>query len=395
MLSASRDVVEGFADDVQTLWAGPIPVVDVPPTALLFLRDYVSLSRPVRIRNHHHHASLFRGWTLDQLAAQHPDLVLTVDVTPDGHGDGLRNVAIDGGTGPPHTERVFVQPAQRSLTVSDFRQKLRSQPDDDCTTAATTGTNVHHKIFPAGSRTNEPTESGPPSGRILPERDEAVYYYSRQNDCLRTELASVGESGCTFPPTIPWAEEAFGTGPPAAVNLWMGNARAVSAMHKDHYENLFYVCAGEKIFTLCPPADAPFLYEQPHRHGRFAQESDGRWKVDMVNNNDNNNDDDEEDRIPWIAADVTRQAEDDLAHRAEFPLLKYTHPMQVRVSAGEMLYLPALWFHSVTQSCETVGINYWYEMRFDSPAWCYFHLLQQLRPSPSATADADDDSQSS
>ena len=44
-----------------------------------------------------------------------------------------------------------------------------------------------------------------------------------------------------------------------------------------------------------------------------------------------------------------------------------------------MLYLPALWFHQVSQSCETVAINYWYDMRFDSPLYCYFHLLEGIQ----------------
>ena len=63
-----------------------------------------------------------------------------------------------------------------------------------------------------------------------------------------------------------------------------------------------------------------------------------------------------------------------------FPLLEHAHVMDVRVQAGGLLYLSALWYHCVTQSCETLGVNYWYDMRFESPAWCYFHFLQQLRP---------------
>ena len=37
--------------------------------------------------------------------------------------------------------------------------------------------------------------------------------------------------------------------------------------------------------------------------------------------------------------------------KKRFPLLKMAHPIQVRVNAGEMLYLPSLWFHRVTQVC--------------------------------------------
>lgn len=38
-----------------------------------------------------------------------------------------------------------------------------------------------------------------------------------------------------------------------------------------------------------------------------------------------------------------------------------------------MLYLPALWYHKVSQSCDEEGIccaiNYWYDMEFSGSFW--------------------------
>lgn len=78
---------------------------------------------------------------------------------------------------------------------------------------------------------------------------------------------------------VPWATEAFGVAPDVA-NLWIGDERSVTSLHKgsrgvracvrrnltcsactDHYENIYYVVAGAKEFTLYPPTDFPFLYE--------------------------------------------------------------------------------------------------------------------------------------
>lgn len=173
-------------------------------------------------------------------------------------------------------------------------------------------------------------------------------------------------------------DEAFGKGPPDAMNLWIGDERAVSSMHKDHYENLFYVLDGEKIFTLCPPADAPFLPQESWESGTFHQQSDGSWCVrpddQQVGTNTS---------VRWIQSNVQPLVEDDEQQRRDVlqrhPLLTYAHPIQVKVAAGEMLYLPSLWFHRVTQSCETVAINYWYDMKFDSPHWCYFNFLQEMK----------------
>jgi hypothetical protein len=58
--------------------------------------------------------------------------------------------------------------------------------------------------------------------------------------------------------------------------------------------------------------------------------------------------------VRWIAADVTRK--NDPQHLKKFPLLEFTHPIEIKVQQGQiMLYLPSLWFHRVTQNRETLG----------------------------------------
>ena len=67
------------------------------------------------------------------------------------------------------------------------------------------------------------------------------------------------------------------------------------------------------------------------------------------------------------------------AYADHFPGLRRSHPVKVLVSEGkgqplvfnfkfatlidstlgECIYIPSLWYHRVTQTCETVGINYW------------------------------------
>lgn len=181
-----------------------------------------------------------------------------------------------------------------------------------------------------------------------------------------------------FPASFPFAEQAFGTGPPEAINLWIGNERSVSAMHKDHYENLFYVCSGEKEFLLCPPADSLYLREGDYLTGAFypqktssdygSERSVQSWAVA---------EDSSHNITKWIEPDINHYIKE---HKrdSEFPLLPKIHPIRVLVSEGEMLYIPSLWHHRVTQTCETVGVNYWYDMKFDH-RWCYLNFLQNLK----------------
>ena len=35
------------------------------------------------------------------------------------------------------------------------------------------------------------------------------------------------------------------------------------------------------------------------------------------------------------------------------------------MNAGEVLYIPSMWYHYVTQTCLTIAVNYWYDQRFD------------------------------
>ena len=52
-------------------------------------------------------------------------------------------------------------------------------------------------------------------------------------------------------------------------------------------------------------------------------------------------------------------------------------PVHCRLQAGDMLYLPSLWFHYLRQSHGCIAVNYWYDMEFDVK-YCYFKFLEAL-----------------
>jgi len=593
VVGASGTQLESFHEDVQYLWAPfdstTIPIYDEPPSSLNFLRNHVSVSRPCIIRNsilvhnddtdNDNHGSNRSSnvvvplqLTLDDLVQRFPDSnnnddddgndednkeypsssrsslppslpPLTVDLTPDGHGDCLRKVAIacvvtghDNDAADVNDElcmkkevikKVFVKPLEQEMSLSSFRRHLRKgrhkqkeqqqqkQQQEGGGRRRKNKSSVFNRIFleeeelkkittaRTGDEDKDDNDPEYIDNTDTDFLDDCVMYYSRQNDCLREELSPLwnakvkslstsssssdgNDSSCChdylFPRSFPWAEEAFfGQQPqqqtdtttaarssstptntttirgPDACNIWIGDERAVSSMHKDYYENLFYVASGEKVFQLCPPSDIPFLYEQEVISGRFqhqqGQVDDGQDRENSHDDNDDgtprlertrrwtvvlDRDEEEEDqdegivgtstttssnyeheneatkstyknkkysKVHWIAADpfAFRNDEDADVHDDDtkgeeedqertkvnesslYPLSKYAHPITVKVKAGELLYLPSLWFHRVTQTCETIGINYWYDMNFESPLYCYFHFLQQLRKTTSQT----------
>ena len=396
----TQEALDNLSDDVGSLWAvyrdqTGIPILEQPPSTETFFREYVHASKPCIIRNCIPASGSEKSgqknplvMTLDLVSickSDGDDVMLTCDVTPDGHGDCVRNVVPNADRlkkskyfgeyfGEP--VRMFVKPEERRMSIEQFRGELRGGREEwkrnNC------NCNEDSWVQDDGLTTfdNE--------GITAPTRRRPVLYYSRQNDCLRNELKKLFDASL-FPQGFEFAEDAFRSGPPDAVNLWVGDERAVSSMHKDHYENLFYCLRGEKIFTLCPPADVPFLHEGHFASGRFkfvAKSDDdadiyGHWVVEPDFCDDNG----ELQRIRWIEPDITRP--DAAEHMGkpmaeQFPRLKQAHPITVKVGAGEMLYLPALWYHRVTQTCETVGINWWYDMDFTNPTWSYYNFLQSL-----------------
>ena len=49
----------------------------------------------------------------------------------------------------------------------------------------------------------------------------------------------------------------------------------------------------------------------------------------------------------------------------KYPDFAKAHIYTVTVNEGEMLYLPSLWYHQVTQSDGCIAVNYWYDMKYD------------------------------
>jgi hypothetical protein len=424
-LVAPSEALESLHDDVHYLWTQSsndnIRIYDEPPSGLDFLRNHVAVSRPCIIRNAIKDNSNGQPLhlTLDDLLAWQPHLTLNVDVTPDGHGDCLRHVSTPcdeknsddvshgDNTNEFTTKEVFVKPLEVEMSIDEFIRRLRAErkrhdkSSEGGSTSSQDSMGIKDRIFSSSKETRvDDNRRKPLDGDTFSSTFDTlngcVLYYSRQNDCLRQDMATLwnmksgkaeDDVSFVFPRSFDWAEQAFfGDNRncrkgPEAVNFWMGDERAVSALHKDHYENLFYVLSGEKLFSLCPPADAPFLYEKEVISGRFQVVDNSQmpfWNVVLDTIGVREGDESETlSTIHWIHADPF----DKDRHENNFPMVKYAHPIpNVRVQAGELLYLPSLWFHRVTQTCETIAINYWYDMTFESPLWCYFHFLQQLQP---------------
>lgn len=161
------------------------------------------------------------------------------------------------------------------------------------------------------------------------------------------------------------------------MNLWLGDDRSTTALHKDNYENIYVQIRGQKHFVLMPPVEMPCVYEQLLHRGRYvprphpnAENESG--KADR--NGRQSGDCDLEIQLD-ASADLVPIAIWDPDEPEQHPTA-YSHlakPLRVTLREGDMLYLPSMWYHKVSQRVGDEGfvcaVNYWYDMEFAGEHW--------------------------
>jgi peptidyl-lysine (3S)-dioxygenase / protease len=189
-----EESIRQLREDTTDFWAplDAVPQVDAHSLSPLeFYRRFVSKSVPVVLLNAmespqwRHVRECWRDHEY-LVSRADEDTVVTVDVTPFGYGDAV--LLLDDHN---HDDAVFAMPEERTMSLREFFRAFHDRNHDD-----------------------------------------GVPYLSHQNDSLRDEFPRLYEE---VPPCLSLAKEAFGN-EPEAVNIWIGDERAVSTMHKDHYE---------------------------------------------------------------------------------------------------------------------------------------------------------------
>ena len=307
------EALENLSLEAKELYlSSEVPRLEKAPSPLEFLREWVNPNIPVIIKNAFCHWPALEKWDNDYLRKKIGHKIVTVAVTPNGYADAV-------------VGDKFVMPEERDMQFSKFLDILE--------------------------------------GKI---QDRGIFYVQKQNSNLTDEFQELCFEAAS---EISWATEAFGKRPDA-VNFWMGDARAITSMHKDHYENLYCVISGRKIFTLLPPSDLPLIPYELYTPARFkATESGDFGVVDEVG--ENGTELSSSTKVPWIAIDPLNPDLD------KYPKYAKANPVTCTVNAGEMLYLPSLWFHHVQQSHGCIAINFWYDMEYDIK-YNYFKFVESV-----------------
>ena len=110
------------------------------------------------------------------------------------------------------------------------------------------------------------------------------------------------------------------------INLWFGSGGTITPLHFDRAHNLYAQIYGSKTFTIFDPVDTQFLYPHPEdsRLGHLSY-------LDIDNPND-----------------------------SVYPLFRKARPCQFIITPGQLLFLPALWWHHVRSNSVSISANQWW-----------------------------------
>lgn len=283
-----------------------------------FMR-YVATNRPFVIRGAASSWESNKAWNAEYLSEVMAGQHVNVAITNQGNADAI--VETEDG------KLTFVEPYEREELFSDVIAKIQKQE--------------------------------------LGEADPKVIRYAQtQNDNLRNEYESLFED---VPKDIPFARIALQQSPDA-INFWLGSSRSTTSLHKDNYENIYVQVLGKKHFTLMPPVEAACVNEKAIPAAKYAPRKGDFGDLQEEYLHDLEMQMDEPARtVNWALWDPD---EPDV-RPTEFSTL--SKPVKVTLEPGDMLYLPAMWYHKVAQSCFEEGIccavNYWYDMDFSGPFW--------------------------
>ena len=109
------------------------------------------------------------------------------------------------------------------------------------------------------------------------------------------------------------------------IKSWIGPKNTISTMHTDDKHNLLCQVMGEKLIIIASPQDVQNLYPYDGLLSNTSQ-------VDPENLNFN-----------------------------EFPLTRNVKFSKLILKAGEILYIPKLWFHYVRSLTPSISVSFWFE----------------------------------
>jgi hypothetical protein len=119
------------------------------------------------------------------------------------------------------------------------------------------------------------------------------------------------------------------------ISLWMGPAGSITPIHHDFTDNFFVQVRGRKRVILFRPEPEAAFYRMPFRAGNGRPS----WHISRVGSLESEN-------------------------REAFPRFETADVIDVVVEQGDLLYIPAFFWHEVhSLDSPSISLSYWWEER--------------------------------
>ncbi|KAL7954220.1 peptidase family C78 domain-containing protein [Trichoderma compactum] len=285
------------------------------PSPLEFMR-YVARNTPFVIRGGASSWKATKKWNAAYLKTALEGQFVNVAVTPFGNADAPTFSS-------EHQATVIAKPHEETQQFGDFFAYITQQETDP-------GFPLDSEVRYAQTREIQTLLS--------------LFYLPLYPDALKD---------------IPFARIALGK-EPDAINLWIGNSRSTTCLHKDNFENIFVQIVGRKHFVLLPPLLHACVNEDLLLPATYVREGQGfALRLDP-----------DSPPVPLATWDP-----DDPGQNAS-PLSALAKPLHVTLDPGDMLYLPAMW----------------YDMDFSGPLYPVTSFLRELGTKKQSMLPSDESS---
>jgi hypothetical protein len=118
------------------------------------------------------------------------------------------------------------------------------------------------------------------------------------------------------------------------INLWIGESGIISQAHYDCSDNFLTQIVGRKRVRLFPPSES---------HKMYPYEIDSDYLVDKS------------------AAHISKIQDTDLVNSEKFPHFNNVTCFEGIISPGDLLFIPAGWWHEVKSLDLSMSVNYWWK----------------------------------
>jgi jumonji domain-containing protein 7 len=122
--------------------------------------------------------------------------------------------------------------------------------------------------------------------------------------------------------------------------------------------------------VLLSPVEMPCVNEQQVWQARYVPKEKGDDSELVIEKSE------ESETLPF----ATWDPDEPEVKATRFSLL--ARPLRVTLEEGDMLYLPAMWYHKVSQKAGEEGfacaVNYWFDMEFGGGFWTTNSFLRDV-----------------